>query len=286
MAGKNFTSFSNLSSLKIAPQLGTPNVSNESQQQQSAEVATIPAPAQPDVHKEDGSSFGDITWGTGETTNTQIKNIANRVKRLEGKGGFIRKGATLIKVNQTYAATSQPISAQQNTAAGTSLFYWSAQGKTALTQSLALGQLTKQANIAQSDASSKVILSNAPSISGTTSGPTTTSATPVVIPEMTTKILTRGFKIQVMFSGRINCALPGGSQNANIQAFRDGIAIGPIQTYNNTAAVTSDIPFNLSYIDTAASAGTHTYDIRWSVDAGGTLTAVGVNRTLQVIELG
>lgn len=243
-----------------------------------------PSTSMAEVHS-DAATFGDITWG--ETSNQySIKNLATRIKRLEGRGGFVRKGSTLLKVNQTYAPTAQPLSVQQNTAAGTSLYYWSAVGKTAQKQSFSLAQLTKQSNVVQVDSGAKVILSNAPSANGVTSGPSTTSTSPVVIPDMTLTMLTRGYKVQIAFSARITCTLTT-TQTANVQIYRDGIAIGPILSKNDTVnGVNGDEPFNVSFIDTTASPAVHTYDIRWNLTTGGTMLAVGTNRTLQVVELG
>lgn len=127
------------------------------------------------------------------------------------------------------------------------------------------------------DSGGNLLLKNIASPAASTGAPTTASAAFVVIPEMTQTITTKGNKVLCVFNGQFSITVG----TANIAIFRDAVQIS-IVTIGSGAGGFS-IP--LSVLD-SPSAASHTYDVRWFTNGGGTITALATNRTFQVVELG
>lgn len=114
---------------------------------------------------------------------------------------------------------------------------------------------------------------------GSTSGPTTSSTTYAVIPEMTQTLTFHGNPVLLLFTMSFSQAAGNGA----FAIFKDGVQLSQdysIGTANATLLVA------ISYIDTPTAAS-HTYDIRWKVAVNTyTFTAVGTARRFQILELG
>lgn len=125
---------------------------------------------------------------------------------------------------------------------------------------------------------------------GTTSAPTTTSASYVVIPQMTVTITTSGGNVLILFNGAFNiqsnddftvgihedAVLVSGTEQRS--AFFGGSLLGL-----TPGAITSGIASTIG-MTVAPSAGSHTYDVRWKV-AAGTARAITTQRQIIVTEL-
>lgn len=123
------------------------------------------------------------------------------------------------------------------------------------------------------------------SSTATTVGPTTASATYVVIPEMKVSVSTSGGRVYVIFSASVLSNNNGGGSTATFGIFRDAVQVGTdFFTAFPTANANQLVGFN--FLDNPI-AGTHTYDIRWKNTGAGlnTLTATGTTRFLQALEL-
>jgi hypothetical protein len=128
-------------------------------------------------------------------------------------------------------------------------------------------------------ASGNLILKNVNNAAGSTSNPSTTSATYAVVPEMTQTITTKGNLIWLTFSSSATLSSAGAGDFA---FFKDGVQIS--QDYSMQVA--SLLIVALTFMDNPTAAS-HTYDVRWKVTIGGnTLSAPGTARTFQVVELG
>jgi hypothetical protein len=126
------------------------------------------------------------------------------------------------------------------------------------------------------------------SADGTTSGPTTTSATFVVIPEMTLTVTTTGGQLLTLFDGDFNIQ---GGDDFLIAVFLDGSEVAGTRrelalTFTLTLGVltlSSDQTAS-NHVLLAASTGSHTVDVRWQRTAG-TARANGTQRKLTLIEM-
>lgn len=140
------------------------------------------------------------------------------------------------------------------------------------------------------DSSGNLKLKNIVNAVGSTSGPTTTSTTFVTIPEMTATITTKGNKVLITFSGTFlfSGTLTSGLITAFAAIFKDGVQVSGWSAHAvfPTTALGS-FTLALSFVD-SPTATSHTYDVRWSMGSGSSLTLTGVstNRQLQVVELG
>lgn len=132
------------------------------------------------------------------------------------------------------------------------------------------------------DGLGNVVLKNIAGPLATTSGPTITSATYAVIPEMTSTITTQGNKVMIIFTGTLtnNTTATSGF----VSVFVDGVQSSPDISYS-VATAGQSTPLTLTWL-TAPSAASHTFDIRWKSNGVARLTAIGTSRTLQVVELG
>lgn len=122
---------------------------------------------------------------------------------------------------------------------------------------------------------------NVGNAAGTTVGPATNSASFSVLAEMTQTVTTKGNKVLVTFHGVF--LETNGVCRVSIAVFRDGTQISDTVSQDLTGnALRFAVP--ITWID-SPSAGSHTYDIRWSTNAN-TATNDGTSRSLQVVELG
>jgi len=134
------------------------------------------------------------------------------------------------------------------------------------------------------DAAGNLLLKNISNSSGVTSNPSTSSTTPSVLPEMTATITTRGNKVYISWGIGYRTSTLGGT--AFFQVYRDSTAVGPLIEGASPNNINQNSSVAASWIDTGASAGSHTYQIQWWTTAGTTTTADLANRAMEVVELG
>jgi hypothetical protein len=141
------------------------------------------------------------------------------------------------------------------------------------------------------DSNGNLLLKNLSQTSPSTSSPSTTSGTYSTVPETTVTITTKGNKVLVMHSGVYygggTAAL--GTMTLWLAVFRDGTQVSPDYRWD----IMKDEQYTyktyaLTYLDTGASAASHTFDIRWkwagSSGTGG--NGLNTDRYMQVVELG
>lgn len=125
---------------------------------------------------------------------------------------------------------------------------------------------------------------------GSTATPTTTSATFVVIPEMTVTVVLTSGKALVSFSGDFNMQH---NDNWAFAVFVDGVeATGTRRNMNFVSATglvvtNGSIPgleASTTHFATGLVPGSHTFDVRWIV-TGGTARAVSTQRKIIVMEV-
>lgn len=154
--------------------------------------------------------------------------------------------------------------------------------------------VTSAQKAAAVDINGNLLLKNIVSPTITTNGPTTTSTTYAVIPEMTSgTVKTNGNSIIVAFSMSCNLNMGVSSDLGEIAIFKDGVQLSTDYLYGNGHAGATIINGNqfvavLTFIDKPA-AGNHTYDVRWKVFNGGgnpTFACNGFARSFQLVELG
>lgn len=126
---------------------------------------------------------------------------------------------------------------------------------------------------------------------GTTSSPTTTSASFVVIPQMTLTITTQGGDVFVDFDCTFNLQ---DDDSFNIQIFVDGVALEGTLRHLEFHGASGLLGLGPGSIDGIAislyarvqnlSAASHTFDVRWQRSAG-TARARLTERQIQVIEV-
>lgn len=133
------------------------------------------------------------------------------------------------------------------------------------------------------DGSGNLLLKNIQNVPGVTSGPTTSSTTPAVIPELTTTFSTKGNNVFVSFCLGFANSTTGGS--AFTQIYVDGVAAGP-EFLGSSPNVAQNETISGSWIVTGLAAASHTFAIYWWVSVGTTCTGNLTNRVLQAIELG
>lgn len=128
------------------------------------------------------------------------------------------------------------------------------------------------------------------SANGSTSAPTTTSGSFVVIPEMTVTMIVTFGTVSVQFSGCFNLQH---NDNWAYAVFVDGVeAAGARRNMNLVMSIgalvtTGSIPgmeASVHHLATGLSAGSHTFDVRWIV-TGGTARAVGTQRKIVATEV-
>lgn len=121
---------------------------------------------------------------------------------------------------------------------------------------------------------------------GVTSAPTTTSATFVVVPEMTVTMTTAGGFVDVDFGCTFNLVA---ADSFDLQVFVDGVAIASSLrnvTFSPVADIlaTMQLPVAIQASTASLSAASHVFDVRWRRLAG-TARARGVERSLSAIEV-
>jgi hypothetical protein len=124
---------------------------------------------------------------------------------------------------------------------------------------------------------------------GTTSGPTSTNAAFVVIPEMTTTITTIGGSVLVLFDSGFNVQ---GGDSFNIALFLDGVEVANTRrqitlSFTITLGILTldnQQPASTHSLLTGLAAGAHTIDVRWA-NLAGTNRATLTQRILTVKEL-
>lgn len=123
----------------------------------------------------------------------------------------------------------------------------------------------------------------------TTSGPTTQSATPVLVPEMTATITTHGRPVHVHFDATVDIratALLG--DQMSVALYCDDVLM-PETTreagYASGLVVSSKCSIITEGRSTSLAAGSHTFEARWWRTSGtGTARLVGTERRLIVAE--
>jgi len=123
---------------------------------------------------------------------------------------------------------------------------------------------------------------------GTTSSPTTTSASFVVIPEMTRTVTPNGGDVLILFHGTFNVQdgdeflitlYNDGAQIADTVRALEFSVSGILGLLGN-----ADGPGVVQFLDIAPTQASHTYEIRWRV-LGGTARARLTERRLIVMEI-
>ncbi len=129
------------------------------------------------------------------------------------------------------------------------------------------------------------------SANGSTSGPTTTSASFVVIPQMTLTVTTQGGDVRVALGCTFNLQ---DNDSFDIQLFSDAVAIPGTLRHLEFHGASGLLGLNPGSLDgsqasldtvvTGLSAGSHTFDARWKRTAG-TARARTTERQFQVFEV-
>jgi hypothetical protein len=131
------------------------------------------------------------------------------------------------------------------------------------------------------DSSGNLLLKNIASPTPTTSGPSTNAGAYVVVPEMTSTIVTKGNKVFITFWMVV--LIGGSAANVFFALFRDGVQL-TANAELDAPGVANKIQFmSMTFVD-SPSAGSHTYDARWN--AGSIVSGVGTARQFQAVELG
>jgi hypothetical protein len=135
------------------------------------------------------------------------------------------------------------------------------------------------------DASGNLLLKNVNDVVGTTAGPSCSSISFIVVPEMTQTLTFKGNKVLLLFSSTIN--IPAVAGSVVFAFFKDGVQLSqsyPVTYFTGNASAAPVVAVEFSLID-SPSAGSHTYDVRWEIVANG-CSANGTSRRFQIVELG
>lgn len=126
---------------------------------------------------------------------------------------------------------------------------------------------------------------------GVTNAPTTTSASFIVIPEMTITNAIRNNNVLILFCATFNLV---SGDNFNLAIFVDGVeAAGTRRTIAFTGASgllglspgsIGGYDVSLHHIATGLSVGSHTFEVRWAAMSGAA-RAVSTNRKIIVAEV-
>ncbi len=139
------------------------------------------------------------------------------------------------------------------------------------------------------DSAGNLLLKNVSDAVGVTGGPSTSSTTFSVIPEMTQTLTFKGNKVIIILTCTITFAQAAGGRGASFALFKDGVQISDVYQITiaeSTGNIGCTNILSLSYVDTP-TAGSHTYDVRWAVNSNlYSVTALNAARRLQVVELG
>ena len=134
-------------------------------------------------------------------------------------------------------------------------------------------------------------VSGSSSAAGVTSGPTTASATYVVVPEMTVSFVTGGTRpVFVLFQGSFNIR---DGDNWFISIFVDGVQVAASEMNNHffggSLLGLTPAQINAGFagcraLVTGLSAASHTFDVRWKVTAG-SARAITTERQITAFEI-
>ena len=137
----------------------------------------------------------------------------------------------------------------------------------------------------------KVIIPTVPrvksKVGGSTSGPTTTSGTFSLLPEMTITANTNGGDVLLMFQGAFNLQI---NDDLIISPFVDSVEISTTHRIRLAivAGILSSVEVtmvgSINVLATGLSAGSHTFDIRW-LASGGTARAYLTQRVFNIVEV-
>jgi hypothetical protein len=128
-----------------------------------------------------------------------------------------------------------------------------------------------------------LLLKNIVNIPGATFGASTSSISPVQIPDLTDTITTKGNSIDLSFAFSFSNSTNTGT--VICQFYVDANPVGPL-IYGSSVNANQNSTISARWIATGLAAGWHTFAVYWYVTAGTTCTAVGLNRSLQIVELG
>lgn len=135
----------------------------------------------------------------------------------------------------------------------------------------------------------KQIRTTAGSVQGTTSAPTSTNGSFVVIPEMTLSLTMHGQAAIAIFNGTFNLQ---NNDSWDAAIFVDGVIQSGSQRHQQFfgGSLLGLVPANMAgytmglfALIPGLSSASHTFDVRWSV-AGGTARASLTQRTFAVLE--
>jgi hypothetical protein len=99
-------------------------------------------------------------------------------------------------------------------------------------------------------------------------GGSTTSTSPVAVPGLTTTPYTVAANGRlVVVYGIFTVQFGAVTQNCNVFVARDGSSLG-CMGIGSSAAVNQILPICFTYLDFAATAGSHTWGVMWSTSAG------------------
>lgn len=214
------------------------------------------------------------------TSPTPYGNVIDSYRIYRNTSANSFSGAALIRTI-THDATHQgAVVVQDQTGGGKTYFYFVTSVDT-FGQESAPGAFLNGAGSATSQNANP----NIAQAVGSTSNPTTVSASYVTIPEMTVTLTTKGNKLLIIFSYVMISSTVGYA--FSLAFFRDGSQVSAdFDGQIHVAAATSvQIPASLSFIDIGATAASHTFDMRWKAGSGSP-QIVGIERTFQVVELG
>lgn len=138
------------------------------------------------------------------------------------------------------------------------------------------------------DVSGNLVLKNIQNATPSTVGPSTSSSTYAVIPEMTLTFTTKGNNVLLVFAASLDYATVTGSQFAKLAIFKDGSQLtNDIEFgFSQTGTASLEAAITITFID-SPTAASHTYDVRWKLSLGaGPVSSLNKGRSFQAVELG
>ena len=215
-----------------------------------------------------------VPWSINKNTRSYLVVVPDL--RSERKA----KGLDKVRSNPAYETQSAANEAFGNVADGTRAAWTSVSQKAAAV-----------------DSSGNLLLKNVNDAVGVTIGPSTTSTTYSVIPELTQTLTFKGNKVLLAFTLNANMQNATSGVSARFAIFKDGVQLS--QDYEINEGFVNDLASGVFYpvsnnevlvaitfID-SPSAASHTYDVRWRITGGGpTLYNLGTARRFQIVELG
>lgn len=126
------------------------------------------------------------------------------------------------------------------------------------------------------------VLNNIVQSTALTPGPTVGAGVPTLIPQMSVSITCKGNPVLIIFFAVISNDT--GGMYTNCELYIDGVPQSDVKSWFTSSNANDLGMSNITHLDTPTP-GNHTYAIYWAA-LGGTSTSAGINRSLQVIELG